>query len=77
MAYFNHAFKKVFLGTQVSGALPLNPNANLDDGFIITAGLPTSVLGNVNTGVANNNYGPGSFGLFDAKTLFSRLCFIR
>lgn len=68
MAYFNHAFRKTFLGTQVSGAAPLNPNVNLEDGFIITSGIPSVALGQVNTGVANNNYGPGSFGLFDAKT---------
>lgn len=71
MAYFNHAFTKMFLGTQVTGASPLNPNTNLTNGFITVAGIPTSVLGDVNTGVANNNYGPGSYGLFDAKTYLS------
>lgn len=71
MAYFNHAFTKMFLGTQVSGIAPLNPNTNLTNGFITVAGIPTSVLGDVNTGVANNNYGPGSYGLFDAKTYLS------
>lgn len=71
MAYFNHAFTKMFLGTQVSGAAPLNPNPNLVNGFVVTAGLPTSVLGNVDAVTAANNYGPGSYGLFDAKTYLS------
>jgi hypothetical protein len=71
MAYFNHAFSKVFLGTQTSGAAPLNPNPNLVDGFLITAGLPTSVLGNIDAITAANNYGPGSYGLFNAKTYLS------
>lgn len=71
MAYFNHAFTKMFLGTQVSGPAPLNPNPNLANGFLITAGLPTSVLGNVDSVTATNNYGPGSYGLFDAKSYLS------
>lgn len=68
MAYFNHAFRKTFLGTQVSGAAPLNPNPNLVNGFIITSRLPTSVLGNVDVVTPANNYGVGSFGLFNAST---------
>lgn len=71
MSYFNHAFTKMFLGTQVSGAAPLNPNPNLVDGFLITAGLSTSVLGNIDLVTAANNYGPGSYGLFNAKTYLS------
>ena len=71
MAYFNHAFSKVFLGTQVSGVAPLNPNPNLVNGFLVTNGLSTSVLGNVDLVTAANNYGPGSYGLFDAKTYLS------
>jgi len=68
MAYFNHAFSKLFLGTQTSAQ---NPNVNLVDGFIVTRDLPTSILGNVDSVTANNNYGPGSYGLFDAKTYLS------
>lgn len=65
--YFNHAFQKMFLGTQVSGALPLNPNPNLVDGFLITAGIPTSSLGTLSA-TAALNYGPGSYGFFDPNT---------
>ena len=71
MAYFNHAFRKTFIGTQVSGPLPLNPNVNLSNGFIITPGIPSVALGQVNTGIANNNYGVGTFGLFTKDTYLS------
>jgi len=71
MAYFNHAFRKTFLGTQVSGPAPLNPNPNLVNGFIVTAGIPSVALGDVTPLVAATNYGVGSFGLFDAKSYLS------
>lgn len=64
MAYFNHAFTKVFLGTQTSAD---NPNVNLSDGFIIAAGIPTSALSNT-TGGVDTIYGPGSYGFFDPNT---------
>lgn len=65
MAYFNHAFTKMFLGTQVSGSgAGQNPNANLDDGFLITAGLPSVTL-------TGSTYGVGSYGFFDPKTWLS------
>lgn len=71
MAYFNHAFTKVFLGTQITGAgAGQNANTNLTNGFLTTAGLPTSVLGTTST-TANSNYGVGSYGFFDAKTYLS------
>lgn len=64
MAYFNHAFNKVFLGTQVSGAgAGQNPNPNLVDGFLITAGKQSVVLSETSS-TAANNYGPGSYGFF-------------
>lgn len=65
MAYFNHAFNKVFLGTQLSS---VNTNANLTDGFVNVAGIPTVALSQVDLAVANNNYGPGSYGFFDPNT---------
>ena len=67
MAYFNHAFTKVFLGTQLSAD---NPNVNLSDGFIISAGIPTASLANT-TGAANTIYGPGTYGFFDPNTWLS------
>lgn len=64
MAYFNHAFTKVFLGTQLTTQ---NPNVNLVDGFLITAGIPSVALANV-VGAPNTIYGPGSYGFFDPNT---------
>lgn len=67
MAYFNHSYPKVFLGTQTSA---VNPNVNLTDGFITTAGIPTVSLGNT-VGAVNTIYGPGSYGFFDPNTNLS------
>lgn len=69
MAYFNHAFTKMFLGTQVTGAgAGQNPNVNMTNGFIITAGIPTSQLAVTADANPNNIYGPGSYGFFDPNT---------
>lgn len=65
--YFNHAYQKFFVGTQLTAN---NANANLVNGFIITAGLPTSTL-NQTSATVNSNYGIGTFGMFDAVTLKS------
>jgi hypothetical protein len=71
MAYFDHAFTKVFLGTQVSGvSAGQNPNPNMTNGFITLAGVPTLSLG-VTSATAALNYGPGSYGFFDPKTNLS------
>ena len=67
MATFNHAYTKVFVGTSTTSA---NANANLQNGFIITAGLQTSILNQTSTTV-NSNYGVGTFGMFDASTFKS------
>lgn len=72
MAYFNHAFTKMFIGTQVTGGgAGQNPNNNLTDGFVITAGIPTVALANTVGGV-NTIYGPGSYGFFDPNTYLSQ-----
>ena len=64
MAYFNHAYPKVFLGTQTSGSgAGQNPNPNLTDGFITTAGIQSVALSQTSS-TAANNYGPGSYGFF-------------
>lgn len=68
MAYFNHAFRQTHVGTQTTAG---NPNANLSNGFIIADGIPSSALAQVNTGVTNNNYGPGTYGFFNPKTWLS------
>lgn len=68
MAYFNHAFHKVFLGTANVTTDPNPPafagDVVADKGYIENPGVPTSVLGQ--PGVA-----PGYFGVFDAKTYLS------
>lgn len=68
MAYFNHAFTKVFVGTQVSGnGAGQNPNPNLTNGFLTLAGVPTVSLTQKSSTPAQN-YGVGSFGFFNPKT---------
>lgn len=61
MAYFNHAFTKMFLGTGVTRApqapSPTNPAST--GGFITTLNTPTSVL---------STLGPGYFGFFNKDT---------
>ncbi len=63
MAYFNHAFHKVFLGTGPTQATPAAPFA-ATEGFVTGIGVSTSALSQ--PGIA-----PGFYGLFDAKTYLS------
>jgi len=66
MAYFNHAFHKVFLGTgNGTTNLPTGVTApDMSGGFINTPGVPTSAL-------SNPGVGPGYFGVFNANTYLS------
>lgn len=61
MAYFNHAFNKVFLGTGATRnagvAGPTNPHST--DGFVTTAGVPSVELSKLT---------PGYFGFFNPNT---------
>ena len=60
MAYFNHAFRKMFLGTGVTRAgAPSPADPATTDGLVITSGSPTSALATIGTGY---------FGFYDAKT---------
>lgn len=65
MAYFNHAFTKLFLGTGVTRsagvASPTNPHST--GGFITTLNTPSSVLATL---------GVGYFGMFDPNTYLAR-----
>lgn len=71
MAYFNHAFTKRFLGTQVTGnGTGENPNTNMTNGFITTAGIASVELGTV-VGSANSIYGVGSYGFFTPNNYLS------
>lgn len=68
MAHDLHAFGKVFVGTQVSGSgAGQNPNPNLSNGFVTTAGISTANL-NTTSPTASLNYGIGSFGMFNKDT---------
>jgi hypothetical protein len=61
MAYFNHAFNKMFLGTgtTLNPIAPSTNNPSSDGGFLTTSGTPTVEL---------SKLGPGYFGFFDSKT---------
>lgn len=61
MAYFNHAFTKVFLGTgtTLNPGFPSTTNPASSAGYITTNGTPTSVLAEL---------GPGYFSLFNKDT---------
>lgn len=70
MAYFNHAFRKVFLGTgvtrnngSVGAETPTNPWS--DGGYVTTTGVATTTLNTISA--AAPAYQNGYFGLFDAK----------
>lgn len=78
MAYFNHAFTKMFLGTgatrnlastgaAASAIVPYNPYST--GGMITTVGTPTVALANLP--VYPNNPHTGYFGFFDPKTYLS------
>ena len=79
MAYFNHAFKKTFLGTGVSLETTVTlldgtvVPADTSGGYLTTAGLPTYALNSLSAN-AEQTYGPyqsGYIGYFDPKTNLS------
>ena len=71
MAYFNHAFHKVFMGTGNGTAnVPVFPDGSpvtMVRGFINDTGLPTSALSQPHVGGSGNSY----FGVFNANTYLS------
>jgi hypothetical protein len=57
MSYFNHAYRKSFVGTKATqAAVPGTQNA-VNNGFLLDAGVPTSALANA---VAPNGVGVGT-----------------
>jgi len=86
MAYFNHAFRKTFLGTGVSinsyqvqlldGSIV---TTNTNEGFLTTSGVPTYVLNTLSQAVENGivfggsnpQWYSGYVGIFDPKTNLS------
>lgn len=67
MAYFNHAFKKVFLGTHATQQTGQNA-AGVDDGFLLDDGIASIELNNT---AAPYGLGLGTYGFFDPKTNLS------
>ena len=68
MAYFNHAFRKVFLGTGETltpGPAEGPNNPATDGGFVTTTGVATTTLNRLSA--AAPAFQNGYFGLFDAK----------
>jgi hypothetical protein len=77
MAYFNHAFRKTFVaaGPDVTGATITRMDgstttANTDNGFLVTAGIPTFGLNQI-ASVYGSGYNNGYIGFFYPKTNFS------
>lgn len=68
MAYFNHAFAKLFLGTHATQASVPAVSAGVDEGFLTDAGVPSV---NLITTAAPFALGIGTFGLFDPNTYVS------
>jgi hypothetical protein len=68
MSYFNHAYRKSFVGTKATqAAVPGTQNA-VNNGFLLDAGVPTSALANA---VAPNGLGVGTYGFFNPNTYVS------
>ena len=77
MAYFNHAFRKTFLasGQDVTGATITLMNgstttANTDNGFLVTANIPTFGLNQIAANYGSG-YNTGYVGFFYPKTNLS------
>jgi len=62
MAYFNHAFKKIFIGTHASQASVPGVSKGVDEGYLLDSGVPTVDF--IDT-AAPNALGIGVFGLVD------------
>ena len=68
MSYFNHAYRKSFVGTKATQAnVPGTSNA-VNNGFLLDAGVPTSALANA---VAPNSLGVGTYRFFNPNTYVS------
>jgi hypothetical protein len=79
MSYFNHAFQKAFLATggtvsdfPVTTASGSTVTVTTDEGFVVTAGMPTYGLNQLKAAVSDTTAN-GYVGLFDPKTNLSVL----
>lgn len=68
MSYFNHAYRKSFVGTKASQASVPGVSAGVTDGLLIDTGLSSSVLSNTAAPFA---LGVGTYGFFNPDTYLS------
>ena len=67
MSYFNHAYRKSFVGTKATQAGSGTAKA-VNNGLLLDAGVPTSALADIN---APFSLGVGTYGFFDPNTYLS------
>jgi hypothetical protein len=68
MSYFNHAYRKSFVGTKATQAAVPGTANGVNNGLLLDAGVPTSALANT---AAPNSLGVGTYGFFDPATYLS------
>jgi hypothetical protein len=68
MSYFNHAYRKSFVGTKASQTFSAGVRQAVDNGFLTTANVPTSALADT---AAPNQLGVGTYGFFNPNTYLS------
>ena len=68
MAYFNHSFRKSFVGTKATQAESGGVSAGVNDGFLLTDGVHSHDLANTSAPYA---LGKGVYGFFDPETYLS------
>jgi hypothetical protein len=68
MSYFNHAYRKSFVGTKATQAAIVGTQNAVNVGLLTDANVPTSALANA---VAPNGLGVGTYGFFDPNTYLS------
>ena len=68
MSYFNHAYRKSFLGTKATQTASAGVRAGVQKGFLLDAGIPSAELSNT---AAPYQLGVGTFGFFDPNTYLS------
>ena len=68
MSYFNHAYRKSFLGTKATQTASAGVRAGVDDGLLLDAGIPSIQLSNT---AAPYALGVGTFGFFNPNTYVS------
>ena len=68
MSYFNHAYRKSFVGKKATQAAVPGVSAGVDDGFLLDAGISTAQLANI---AAPYTLGVGTYGFFNPDTYVS------